>query len=196
MISKKFFTSSSLTYFVAFIPAYYLLYQFYFGLAWIDPIEEGLHGFGIWALRFLLLSLAVRPIVRLSHQPQWMRYRKIFGLASVFYLCCHIVIYVLYDQDLMWRTVVEELTTRFYLLIGLVAAIGLLSMASTSNQYSIARLGHNWQRLHQGVYFWASLVVLHFYLSVKADFLEPLIYAAILLWLLGLRGWWRMNPGS
>ncbi len=193
MTLNKFFSSNYLIYSVAFIPAYYLLYQFYFGLAWIDPIEEGLHGFGIWTLRFLLMSLAVRPVVRLADKPHWFKYRRIFGLVSVFYLCCHMLIYVVYDQDLMWRTLVEELTTRVYLLIGLVAATGLLSMALTSNQFSIAKLGHHWQRLHQWIYLWVSLAVLHFYLSVKADILEPLLYAGIVFVLLGMRIWWRIN---
>ena len=160
-----------------------------------NPIEELLHRCGDWGLRILLVTLAITP---LRHWTGWswlVRYRRLLGLFAFFYVLMHFVIYLWLDRQLDLGSVIEDIAKRPYITIGMVALAMLVPLAVTSTRGMMRLLGRRWKKLHQLVYPVAILGVWHFWWQVKADILEPLIYALIVTVLLGVRVWRRIRPG-
>lgn len=155
-----------------------------------NPIEELLHRCGLWGLRLLLVSLAVTPLRHLTGWNWLIRYRRLLGLFAFFYVSMHFVVYFWLDRQLDISSIAEDIVKRPYITIGMVALLLLVPLAVTSTKGMMRRLGRRWQRLHRLVYAVAVLGVWHFWWQVKADILEPAIYAAMLAVLLGAR-WWR-----
>lgn len=156
-----------------------------------DPVAELTHGTGDWALRLLLLSLAVTPLRRQLGQAWPVRFRRLIGLYAFFYACLHLTVYLVLDLGAYWQQILEDIVERPYITVGFSAWLLLLLLALTSTRGWMRRLGRNWGRLHKAVYAAGVLAVLHYLWLVKADLREPLLYAAILALLLGLRAWWR-----
>lgn len=156
-----------------------------------NPVEYVTHATGEWALRLLLVTLAVTPLRRLTGLTALLRFRRMLGLFAFFYASLHFVIYMVLDRELAFETIVEDVLDRPYITVGFTAFVMLLPLAATSTRGMMRRLGRNWQRLHRLVYVIATLGVLHFLWLVKADTREPLIYAAILIALLATRVQWR-----
>ena len=152
-----------------------------------NPIEELIHRFGNWGLNFLLITLAVTPVRRLTGQAWLMRFRRMLGLFAFFYLLMHFLTYAGLDQRFDIAVIVEDVIERPYITIGMTALILLIPLAITSTNAMMRRLGRRWQKLHRLVYVIAVLGVWHFYWQVKQDILEPLIYALILAFLLCYR---------
>jgi sulfoxide reductase heme-binding subunit YedZ len=151
------------------------------------------HGTGDWALRLLLLSLAMTPLRRLLGQPWPIRFRRLVGLYAFFYACLHLSIYLVLDLGGYWTQIFEDIAKRPYITVGFGAWLLLLPLALTSTRGWIRRLGRRWGQLHRLVYVAGGLAVLHFLWLVKSDLREPLVYAAVLALLLGLRLWWRLR---
>lgn len=156
-----------------------------------DPVAELTHRTGDWALRFLLLSLAMTPLRRVLDQAWPIRFRRLLGLYAFFYACLHLTIYVVLDLNGYWPQILEDIVKRPFITVGFLAWLLLTPLAITSTRGWIKRLGRRWGQLHRAVYAVGILAVLHFFWLVKADLREPLIYAAILALLLGLRLYWR-----
>jgi len=154
-----------------------------------DPVAEIEHRLGLWALRFLMLTLAVTPLRQLTGQPILVRFRRMLGLYAFAYACLHFSAYLVLDLRGYWTQVFEDIAKRPYITVGFTAWLLLLPLAITSTKGWIKRLGRNWGRLHKLVYAVGVLAVLHFWWLVKSDIREPLLYAAILTALLGWRGW-------
>ena len=154
-----------------------------------DPIAEIEHRTGLWALRFLLITLAITPLRQLSGQPVLIRFRRMLGLYAFFYACLHLAAYLGLDLRGYWTQIFEEIVKRPYITVGFAAWLLLVPLAITSTKGWIKRLGRNWGRLHKLVYAIGVLAVLHFWWLVKSDIREPLLYAAILVALLGWRAW-------
>jgi len=164
-----------------------------FGLAGLslgaNPVEELIHRFGIWGLIFLLITLAVTPLRRLTGWNWLIRFRRMFGLFSFFYVLMHFLTYAGLDQRFDLAVIFEDVAERPFITIGFTAFLLLIPLAATSTNGMMKRLGRRWQKLHRLVYLIAILGVWHFYWQVKLDTLEPLIYAVILAGLLGFRFW-------
>ena len=162
-----------------------------FGLAFdylgANPIETVMRGSGEWALRFLLITLAVSPLRRLLGWAKLMRLRRMFGLFSWFYAGLHLLIYLSLDQFFDWTAIFYDILDRPFITVGMLAFLLLIPLGLTSNNASMRRLGKNWLRLHQLIYPLAIFAVIHFWWLVKADLFEPIIYATILSVLLGER---------
>jgi methionine sulfoxide reductase heme-binding subunit len=154
-----------------------------------DPVAEIEHFLGIWALRLLLLTLAVTPLRQLTGQPVLLRFRRMLGLYAFAYVTLHFAVYLGLDLGGYWAQVFEEIAKRPYITVGFAAWLLLVPLAVTSTQGWMRRLGRRWARLHSLVYAIAALAVLHFWWIVKSDIREPLLYAAILALLLGWRAW-------
>ena len=154
-----------------------------------DPVHEILHTCGKWTLNFLLITLCVTPLRELTGLNSLLRLRRMFGLFAFTYACAHFLSYLLFDQGLDWRAILEDIVKRPYITIGFTALLLLLPLAVTSTNRMMRRLGRRWQKLHRLIYVIALLGVWHFYWQVKADVREPLIYAGILTALLGYRSW-------
>ena len=161
-----------------------------------NPIEELLHRCGEWGLKFLLITLAITPLRRITGWNWLVRYRRLLGLFAFFYVMLHFVVYIWLDRQLDLGSIVEDILKRPYITIGMVAIVMLIPLAVTSTRGMMRRLGHRWQKLHRLVYVIAILGVWHFWWQVKADFLEPSIYAGILALLLGVRLWYRKRPAK
>ena len=165
--------------------------------AWHDtlganPIEAVTRGLGTWALNFLLITLAMTPLRKLFGWHAALRLRRMLGLFAFFYALLHLVSYLWFDQFFAWSEIARDILERPFITIGMAAFVLLLPLAATSNHWAIRRLGgRRWQALHRSVYAIAIFAVLHYGWLVKADLSQPLLYAAILFVLLGLRAWWR-----
>ena len=159
-----------------------------------DPVAEVEHRLGLWALRLLMLTLAITPLRQLTGQAVLVRFRRMLGLYVFTYACLHFSAYLLLDLRGYWTQIFEDIAKRPYITVGFSAWLLLLPLAITSTKGWIKRLGRNWARLHKLVYAAAILAVLHFWWLVKSDIREPLLYAVILAVLLGWRVWkWQRN---
>jgi sulfoxide reductase heme-binding subunit YedZ len=154
-----------------------------------DPVAEIEHRLGLWALRLLMLTLAITPLRQLTAKPVLLRFRRMLGLYAFAYACLHLSAYLVLDLRGYWTQIFEEIAKRPYITVGFAAWLLLLPLAITSTQGWIRRLGRNWGRLHKLVYAAGVLAVLHFWWLVKSDIREPALYAAILATLLGWRAW-------
>lgn len=152
-----------------------------------DPVAAITHATGDWALRLLLLGLAITPLRHLLGQAWPVRFRRLVGLYAFFYACLHLATYLVLDLAGYWPQFLDDISKRPYITVGLSAWLLLLPLALTSTRGWMRRLGRRWGQLHKLVYAAAVLAVLHFLWLVKADLREPLAYGAILAVLLGAR---------
>ena len=154
-----------------------------------DPVAEIEHRLGLWALRMLMLALAITPLRQLTGQSVLVRFRRMIGLYAFAYASLHLSAYLVLDLRGYWAQIFEEIAKRPYITVGFAAWLLLVPLAITSTQGWIRRLGRNWVRLHKLVYAVGVLAVLHFWWLVKSDIREPALYAAIVAVLLGWRAW-------
>ena len=182
--SKAFFRlTKPVVFIVCLLPCFYLLSQVF---GWMgpglgaNPIESLLHELGRWGLKFLLLTLAITPMRRLTGQNWLIRFRRMLGLFSFFYVLLHFLTYAVLDQGLSIGFIVEDIIKRPYITLGILALLMLVALAATSTRAMMRRLGKNWQKLHYLVYAIAILGTWHFYWQEKLDTLDALIYAIIL----------------
>ena len=152
-----------------------------------NPVEEILDRFGNWSLRFIMITLAVTPLRRLSGWTWLQRFRRMFGLFTFFYVLLHFLTWLILDQGLLLSAVIEDLAKRPFITIGFAALMFLLALALTSTNAARRRMGRRWQEMHNLVYVIGILGVWHYWWQVKQDIMEPLIYAVILTVLLGER---------
>jgi sulfoxide reductase heme-binding subunit YedZ len=157
-----------------------------------NPIEEVLHTLGLWALRFLMFTLAITPLRDLIGKPWPLMLRRMLGLFAFFYVLLHFLVWLIVDQELYWSGILTDIAKRPFITLGFAAFVLLIPLAITSTNGMMRRLGKRWKSLHRLIYVCAILGVWHFYWLVKADVREPLLYAGILAVLLGWRIWkWR-----
>ena len=161
-----------------------------------NPIEDILDRFGNWGLRFILITLAVTPLRRITGWNWLQRFRRMLGLFAFFYTLLHFVAWLVLDQGVLWSAIVEDIATRPFITIGFAALIILTAMAVTSTSGMRRRLGRRWQQLHYGAYAAGILGVWHYWWQVKKDIRDPLIYAVILAVLLAVRLWFRYRKAS
>jgi methionine sulfoxide reductase heme-binding subunit len=153
-----------------------------------NPIEVITHATGDWTLRFLLITLSVTPIRKLTGQLWLIRYRRMFGLFAFFYGTLHFLTYIWLDKFFDLHEMLHDVAKRKFITVGFTAFVLLIPLALTSTQGWIRRLGgKRWQALHRLIYFSAIAGVIHYWWLVKADIHKPLEYAAILTVLLGYR---------
>jgi sulfoxide reductase heme-binding subunit YedZ len=152
-----------------------------------DPIKEITHRTGWWTITLLVITLAVTPVRRFTGWNGIVKYRRMLGLFAFFYACLHFLTYLVLDQFFAWSFIVEDVAERPYITVGFAAFLVLVSLAITSTNGWIRRLGKRWQRLHSLIYVAALGGVVHFLWQVKADVREPTIYGLIVVGLLGAR---------
>ena len=155
-----------------------------------NPVEEILDRFGNWALRFIMITLAVTPLRRLSGWNWLTRFRRMLGLFTFFYALMHFLTWVVLDRELRLSDIIEDLTERPFITLGFAAVVLLSALAITSFTALRRRMGRSWQTLHKAVYVIGVLGVWHYWWQVKKDVTEPLVYALILTLLLAARVNW------
>ena len=157
-----------------------------------DPVAEIEHRLGLWALRFLVLALAVTPLRQLTGWAVLVRFRRMLGLFVFFYALLHLLAYAWFDMGFDGGETLRDIAKRPFILMGVLAFLLLAVLAATSFDRAIRALGgKRWRALHRAVYAVAILAVLHFYWmrAGKNDFAEVLVYGVLLAMLLG----WRVS---
>lgn len=152
-----------------------------------NPVRELLHATGKESLNWLLITLLISPIREISGQWQWLTIRRMLGLWAFFYALLHLAVYVILELELDWSELTQEIIRRPFILVGLASFLALLPLAATSTQRMMRRLKKRWQQLHYLIYPATALAIWHYYWQVKADVLEPLVYASALVLLLSWR---------
>lgn len=152
-----------------------------------DPVEAVLHFTGIGAFNLLILSLSISPVIRLFKFTSLINYRRVLGLYSFTYALAHLLSFLAFEVQFDWILFINEIVERPYMTFGMLAFLILLLLAITSPDSVKRKMGKSWQKLHNWVYLAIILAAIHFYMSVKSDITEPLIYAIIALVLLSLR---------
>ena len=145
-----------------------------------NPIETVTHSTGEWTLRLLLLTLAMTPLRRLLGHAWPIRLRRMLGLFVFFYACLHFLAWAWLDQQWLPQAILADILERPYITVGFIAWLLLIPLALTSTRGSMRRLGPRWKRLHRSVYLVGILGVVHYLWLVKADLLEPIVYAVLL----------------
>ena len=174
------------------LPLSWLLYQVVQDLLGANPQEALIRATGDWALRFLVIVLAVTPLRELSGLSALARYRRMLGVFMYFYALLHFLSYSGFDMGFDVADIFNDIVKRSFILVGSLALLLLTPLAATSFNAAIRALGaQRWQRLHRLVYAVAGLAILHFFWlrAGKNDFAEVLVYAGILALLLG----WRLR---
>ncbi len=149
-----------------------------------NPVEEILDRFGNWGLRFIVITLAVTPLRRLTGWNWLARFRRMLGLFTFFYVLMHFLTWLVLDQGVLMSAILEDIVKRPFITVGFLALVLLAALAATSTNAMRRRLGRRWQQLHYAVYPIAILGVWHYWWQVKKDIAEPLVYAAIVAALL------------
>lgn len=156
-----------------------------------NPIEAMLDRFGNWGIRFVMITLAVTPLRRITGWSWLTRFRRMFGLFTFFYILMHFLTWLILDQGFLLSAIAEDILERPFITIGFAAFLLLLAMAVTSTNGMRRRMGRRWQQLHYAAYAVGILGVWHYWWQVKKDTSDAQIYAVILAVLLGIRLWHR-----
>jgi methionine sulfoxide reductase heme-binding subunit len=152
-----------------------------------DPVAKLLHTCGKTGLNFLLLTLLITPVRRLTGWNNLIRLRRMLGLFAFFYLVAHFTVYLVLDRQLDYHGVLQDIVKRPYITIGLAGLLLLIPLAITSTNRMMRRLGRRWQKLHSLIYLIVILGVWHYWWQVKKDIRQPLLYAGMVAVLLGYR---------
>jgi sulfoxide reductase heme-binding subunit YedZ len=205
LLKSKF--AKPVVFFLCLLPFFSIVWRIFFGDLGANPVETITFATGDWTLRFLLITLAISPFRQWFSLSALPRFRRMLGLYVFFYACCHFLIWFVADHALDIGDMIEDIIDRPYITIGFSALMLLIPLAITSNKAMIRKLGKRWKKLHQLVYLILGLGVLHYLWLVKADYLEPGIYAFVaallLLQRVNMKKWWALkflrqseNPAS
>lgn len=181
------------------IPFGQLAYNAYIGDLGVNPIDTITRFTGSWALLFLLGTLAVTPVRRLTGWHELIKFRRMLGLFAFSYALAHFSTYLVLDHFLDWQAIGKDILKRPYVTAGFTGFVIMIPLALTSTAGMIRRLGKRWLLLHRLVYLAAIAGVIHFYWLVKADIRRPAQYGAVLLLLLGYRlamKRWKAAPAA
>jgi methionine sulfoxide reductase heme-binding subunit len=154
-----------------------------------NPIDTALNQIGLLSLIFLCASLSCTPL-KIAFSWTWpLRVRRTLGLCAFFSVVLHFLVYLVLDQSLAVGAVVRDVLKRPFIAIGFAALVLLVPLALTSTKRAVARLGFvRWQRLHRLAYLIGILAVVHYYLRVKANHAQPIVYGLVLALGFVLRG--------
>jgi sulfoxide reductase heme-binding subunit YedZ len=163
------------------VPILWLVFGLFTNKLGVNPIETLIRDSGTWALRFLLITLAITPLRWLTGLNQLIAFRRMLGLYAFFYAVVHMLMYLALDQFFDVSEIIKDIIKRPFITVGFVSFVLLIPLAVTSTNKMMKRLGgKNWKRLHKTSYFITAAVCLHFYMLARADKSEPLLYIAII----------------
>jgi sulfoxide reductase heme-binding subunit YedZ len=177
----------------ALVPAAALVYGVFTDNLTANPIDYITDVTGVTALSFLIITLTVTPLRRLTGRNELIRLRRMLGLFAFFYACLHVSTWFILDWFFDFASMASDIVDRPFITLGMTTFLLLLPLAVTSTAGMIRRLGKRWQQLHRLVYLAAFTAVVHFWWVVKADFREPRLWALALSVLLGFRAWWTLR---
>tara|TARA_B100001142_G_C14120257_1_gene572738 strand:- start:82 stop:663 length:582 start_codon:yes stop_codon:yes gene_type:complete len=172
---------------LALVPFFLLLIRVQQNNLGPDPAQELSIETGEWALRFLLITLALTPLAQLTGEIRFVRQRRMLGLFALFYASVHFLSWMAFILGFRWMAIAEELLERPYITIGFAAYLIILALGVTSPRAMVRRLGKNWKRLHKLIYLAAVLALIHLLWILRTDIQEVVLYGGILAVLLGYR---------
>jgi methionine sulfoxide reductase heme-binding subunit len=162
----------------------------------INPVEDLELTTGIWALRFLVFTLLVTPVRRLTGWNRAIQYRRMLGLFTFFYASLHVSIYVGVDQFFAFGFILKDVVKRPFITMGFTAFVLMVPLAITSTKGWIRRLGRRWQVLHRLIYVSAVCAAVHYLWKVKVMIGSPVYYAVIIGILLAFRVVWQVRSSK
>jgi methionine sulfoxide reductase heme-binding subunit len=177
-VKAKYF--KPLVFLVCLVPLGRLAWKAYNSALGANPIQVITWSTGTWTLVFLMLTLTVTPLRKLTKQYWLIQYRRMLGLFAFFYGSLHFTTYIWLDQFFDWHSITKDVMKRPFITVGFTAFVLMVPLALTSTQWAIRWLGKRWQMLHRLIYAVAIAGVIHYIWLVKRDLRKPLIYAAIL----------------
>jgi methionine sulfoxide reductase heme-binding subunit len=177
-------------------PLVWLLIRTLTGRLGINPVEDLELTTGIWALRFLVITLAVTPVRRITGWNRVIQYRRMFGLFTFFYVCVHFAIYIGIDQFFAFGSILKDVAKRPFITMGFTAFVLMIPLALTSTKGWIRRLGRRWQVLHRLIYISAVCAAIHYLWKVKVMIGSPVYYAMVIGLLLGFRILWQLRSAK
>lgn len=177
-------------------PLVWLLVRTLTGRLGINPVEDLELTTGIWSLRFLVITLAVTPVRRITGWNRVIQYRRMFGLFTFFYVCVHFAIYIGIDQFFAFGAILKDVAKRPFITMGFTAFVLMIPLALTSTKGWIRRLGRRWQVLHRLIYICAVSAAIHYLWKVKVMIGSPVYYAFVIALLLGFRVLWQLRTAK
>ncbi|HEV7257711.1 MAG TPA: protein-methionine-sulfoxide reductase heme-binding subunit MsrQ [Bosea sp. (in: a-proteobacteria)] len=189
----RFSALRAVTFALILVPALILASEAWMGQLGAKPWTRAVHDTGTWAVRLLLVTLAVSPLRRILDWGKLIGIRRMLGLSVLAYAGAHLMLYCI-DLGFHWGLIVSEIAKRFYLVVGITALAGLVALGVTSTDGMIRRMGtQRWQRLHNLVYPIAMLALLHFALQAKIDVTQPVLMSGLFALLMAYRGLDRLK---
>jgi methionine sulfoxide reductase heme-binding subunit len=185
-----------LVFVLALLPAAYLVYLGFTNDLGVNPAETLQLETGTWALNFLVATLTVTPLRRLTRWNRLIQYRRLLGLFAFFYAFAHFLTYLILDQSLDVDQMMVDVVKRPFITMGFTAFVLMLPLAVTSTKGWIRRLGRRWQMLHRLIYISAVAASIHYIWKVKVALGPPVYYAIALALLLGARVVWQVRSAK
>ena len=182
---KKYYKPS--IFFLSLIPFLLILYKIIFNKLGPEPVKEITHFTGEWTLLFIIFTLSMSPLKKITKLNIWISFRRMLGLFLFFYATLHMLTYVAIDYRLDFQSISKDILTKKFIFVGFAAWILLLPLVFTSSKKAMIYLKDKWKKLHRLIYIISILGIIHFIWLVKKDLTEPLIYAAIVVILLLFR---------
>ena len=183
--TKNFNRSKPLLFILILFPSLLWAYQFVTGNLGVNPIEKLMDELGLMALRLIIITLMVTTLSNIRPLKSIVVLRRMIGLFAFYYVCLHFSTYIVLDHFLDMQFIIQDIIKRPFITFGFISFLFLIPLASTSTNNMIKRLGFKlWKKIHYLIYPVAILASMHFYVLVRADKTEPVIYMGIIILLL------------
>ena len=179
--------SKTLVFFLSLWPIYVISYQITFNQLGPEPVDRIINHFGEWTLIFILLTLSMTPLKKITKSVEWIKFRRMLGLFTFFYASIHMLSYVGLDYRFDFEPLINDVLKKKFIFIGFSAWLLLIPLAVTSSERMVRLLKQNWKKIHRLIYIISIFGVLHFIWLSKTIFFKPLIFLIILIILLLFR---------
>ena len=177
----------TLVFFLSLWPIYVISYQIIFNQLGPEPVDRIINHFGEWTLIFILLTLSMTPLKKITKSVEWIKFRRMLGLFTFFYASIHMLSYVGLDYRFDFEPLINDVLKKKFIFIGFSAWLLLIPLAITSSERMVRLLKQNWKKIHRLIYIIGIFGVLHYIWLSKTIFFKPLIFLIILVILLLFR---------
>ena len=183
--TRNFNRSKPVLFIIILFPSLLWAYQFVTGNLGVNPIEKLMDELGLMALRLIIITLMITTLSNTKSLKSIVVLRRMIGLFAFYYVCLHFSTYIVLDHFLDMQFIIQDIIKRPFITFGFISFLFLIPLASTSTNNMIKRLGFKlWKKIHYLIYPVAILASMHFYVLVRADKTEPVIYMGIIILLL------------
>ena len=177
----------TLVFFLSLWPLYVISYQIIFNQLGPEPVDRIINHFGEWTLIFILLTLSMTPLKKITKSVEWIKFRRMLGLFTFFYASIHMLSYVGLDYRFDFEPLINDVLKKKFIFIGFSAWLLLIPLAVTSSEKMVRLLKQNWKKIHRLIYIIGIFGVLHYIWLSKTIFFKPLIFLILLIILLLFR---------